>query len=477
MKKIGSCYKVLSDEQIVKVHEKSVAILEKIGVKIDSEKARRIYRKNGCKVKGDRVHIPAQLVNELTSIKQDPLTIYSRTGQSVTLERGKTYYHNCGTVASILDSGSGELRNAAGKDAVDLTRLLDALGSVDTITPIVYPQDIDQRVALLFSLKETLKNTTKPIGGPGVNNLPEAEYMLEMLSVFNSDDYKLQGCFKISPISPLSIPKHSAEALIFLVEKKCPVGALPCPIVGLTAPMSLLGAITQQNAEVLAILTLARSIDINQKLTYGARLVVPNLAFCNTLGGSPENTIVDVCAVQMAHFYNMVSDIYGEGTCSILPDAQMGFEKGIKGTISTLAGAMWQSGIGSVNDGFAVSYEQVVIDDEIIKNIYHSLLSLAEDEDNMGFDAVNDVAEGRSDYISHNSTLQFMKSPEMYNRQMSVCMDKDYKSWKNSGMVSIQTRAREKVETILKKHLPAPVDKEQKKALEKIFEHAAGLGS
>jgi trimethylamine--corrinoid protein Co-methyltransferase len=364
------------------------------------------------------------------------------------------------------------MRDATKEDVRQLTRLLDAMEHVDAVTPIVYPQDEEQPVSLLFAVKETIKHTSKPIDGPGVNNPREAMFITEMLSVFKNAEYSPSICLKCSPISPLKLSEGDADALIYLVEQGYPVGALPCPIAGMTAPMSLLGAVTQTNAEVLAILTLARLINPDVPVTYGGRLVVPNLTDMNTLGGSPVCAIVDVCAVQMAHYYNLVSDIYGVGTNGIVPDVQIGYEKGIKGTLATLSGSIWQSGVGSVNDAIAVSYEQIVIDNEIIGNVYHALMGLKEDEENFGFDAINDVMEGGEGFLIHDTTIKYMRSPELFNTRKAIGSYKNWDKWssfKDSGIIS---RAKEVVESKLKEHHVEPVGVDEAKQLDMIYKKA-----
>lgn len=468
----SNCYSVLTDEQILKIHDKSLEILERIGVNIDSEKARKMFEANGCTVKGKRVHIDRKRMEALCQFKQKELVLYSRSGKSVTLKRGQTHHHNAGTVAKIFDSVSGEMRKATKKDACDLNRLLDGMENVDIVVPIVYPQDIDQSISLLYSVKEAIKHTSKPLLGPGVNSLKEAKIVTEMFDLLKTSEFTPTLFMDCSPVSPLAISKGDAEALMYLVGKGCPVSALSCPIVGMTAPMSLLGAVTQLNAEVLAILALARLVNPEAFVVYGGRLVVSNMFELNTLGGAPENTIVDVCAVQMAHYYNLASNIYGTGTSGLVSDAQVGFEKGIKAALATLSSGMLLSGIGSVCDAIAVSYEQIVIDNELIGNVRHSLKSLAEDEADLAFKAIDDVMNQKSDFMTHDSSIQFLRSPEKYNIKNKAGNYQGYDSWSNGGKKSISEKAREIVNQVLNSHQVDPIDEKIADELDGIFDMA-----
>ena len=55
----------------------------------------------------------------------------------------------------------------------------------------------------------------------------------------------------ISPLSPLTFPDDVAEAIVETARLGVILGPLPCPTAGATAPMSLAGALAQQNAEGL----------------------------------------------------------------------------------------------------------------------------------------------------------------------------------------------------------------------------------
>ncbi|THB81578.1 MAG: hypothetical protein D3926_01445 [Desulfobacteraceae bacterium] len=473
VKETKRVHQILSPEQVARVDQKSKQMLDKIGIDVLSDKAKSVFQKNGCKVTGDRVRIPVQLLDEITAIKQDDLTLWSRTGNSILLTQGRTHYHNSGTVSKIFEPQTGTMRDALKEDVEQLTRLLDAMDNVDAITPIVYPQDVDQKVSLLYSLKETFKHTAKPVEGPGVNSLDEAVYMAEIADLFSPAGKTGNVSFSISSISPMKIPGGDADALLYLVEKGFPFTALPCAIVGMTAPMSLLGAVTQTNAEVLGILALARLVNPEVQMTYGGRLVVPNMSDMNTLGGSPESALVDVCAVQMAHHYHLISDIYGLGTSAMVPDMQVGYEKGIKATLANLSGSMFQSGLGSVNDAIAVSYEQIVIDNEIIQNVGHSLIDLSDDEEDMGFDAVNNVMEnGLADFLTQPSTMKYMRSPEIYKVQQSIGFYKNWNKMPSLTQSELVANAGELALKKLKGHEVEPVDSDTEKELETIFQRA-----
>ncbi|MEL7567220.1 MAG: trimethylamine methyltransferase family protein, partial [Dehalobacterium sp.] len=326
--------RLLTAEQMEKIHQKSLKILWEIGVNVDEPEARKILLDHGCKSKGRRVYIPEDLVEKVIrrgeSTKKKHV-IYSRTGQMVQTEKGKTYIHNGGAVATLTDLRTGKQRPANLKDCADLAKLMDTLEYIHGVTPIVYPQEVDQRAALLYAVWETIKNTSKPVSGPGVSSLIEAKYIHEMFVALAGDEETLKEKpmydLGFSPLSPLTFSKGDTEAIIWAARKGIAIAALPCPIAGMTAPLTILGALTQQNAEILAVVTLISLIDPSLPVSYSARLDHADFRYGNTVGGAPESGIVGACAVQLADYYGLNSNVYGAGTNAVLGDPQLGLEK------------------------------------------------------------------------------------------------------------------------------------------------------
>lgn len=215
--------RILSEGQIHKIHERSIDILEQIGINVESEEAKELFVDNGCKIIGNRVYIPGQLIERITSLPRRNVTLYSRTGEKIEVKKGKIYVHNVGAVATVNDLKTGDQRLANLEDAANLVRLMDGLENIHSITPIVYPQEVEQELALLYAVKEIIKNTSKPICGPGVSSITEAKYIHEMFLTIagNEETLREKPMYDIgfSPLSPLTFPKNDTETVIWGAKK------------------------------------------------------------------------------------------------------------------------------------------------------------------------------------------------------------------------------------------------------------------
>jgi trimethylamine--corrinoid protein Co-methyltransferase len=163
------------------------------------------------------------------------------------------------------------------------------------------------------------------------------------------------------------------------------------------------------------------------------------------------------------------SDVYGLDTDSKTLDEQVAFEKALNGLLPALAGANALSGAGCVESGITVSYEQLVIDDEIFGMIFRAVRGIDFDEEKLGVDTIMKVAEESTSFLQQKHTLQHFHDeyffPALADRASRF-------QWEKKGARSIAEVAREKVKKILVEHQPPDLDKNVKSQLQEILRTA-----
>ncbi len=133
-----------------------------------------------------------------------------------TLGDGNLYFHNLGGAPNIFDASSGSRRRATVQEVRDATRLLDALENCHTITPFFTPTEVSGGLMSLAMYREALPYTVKPLQGPGVQYAVEACFACKMAEVIGNPNEVLT--LSLSPVSPLSIPDHEAEAILEIAK-------------------------------------------------------------------------------------------------------------------------------------------------------------------------------------------------------------------------------------------------------------------
>ena len=262
----------LSEDDVKRIHHATLRILSDVGYVWTHKESLEILTGAGCKIKGNRVYFPPELVEDSIQKAGKRPSIRGRGGVTKTLGDGNLYFHNLGGARDIYDAKTGDHRIAQLQDVRDSTRVLDALENCNTITPFFTPQDVPGELMSLAMYRHALPFTTKPLQGPGVQYGPETKFAVQMAEVIGNPKEVLT--LALSPVSPLTIPDHEAEAVIEIARAGIAFGALPCPTAGATGPMTISGSIAQQNAETLAVVILAQLVNPGLPIIYCGRLAM-----------------------------------------------------------------------------------------------------------------------------------------------------------------------------------------------------------
>ncbi|MBL7063868.1 MAG: trimethylamine methyltransferase family protein, partial [Anaerolineae bacterium] len=359
-------------------------------------------------------------------------------------------------------------RAATVQDVRDSTRLLDALDSVTTITPCFTPQDVPGPLMSLAMYRHALPYTTKPVQGPGVQTGAEVRYVSRMAAVVGPPAEVLT--LGISPISPLTFPDDVAEAMTEAARLGIPLGPLPCPIAGATAPMSLAGALTQQNAEVLASVVLAESVRPGLPIVYCGRLAMMEPRTGVSVWGGVELGLVSAATVQIGHRYGLPVNVYGLTTNAHVLDLQNGYERALNAAIPALAGADELSGIGEMEAGVTSSYAQMVADDEIAASVRRLRRGLVADEDALAVDVIAAVMDGPRNFLGERHTVRYLRAGDVLHTHLAE--RGSWEGWDRAGREGMAGRAQAEAERLLAEHEIPPLTEEQERELDAIMQEA-----
>lgn len=406
------------EEAIEAMHQASLALLARAGVRVESPAARELFLAAGCPLGPDgRVLIPAQAVNDAVAALPASCVLAARDPKrSLTLdaEPGPVYVHNMGGAADVSDPRTGELRRATIADQVALSRVMHHLVNQHEVTSLVQPQDVPDLLEPLYSYLVLALETDKVLGGPGVSHPFQARYLYEMATAVTGADgaggtYPVDIAF--SPVSPLMLGGEVTDAMLGLVRaRRSLVEILPCPALATTAPATLSAAVAQQNAEVLAGLVLVELAAPGTPVYYGPRLSAVDPRSGVLTSGTPETGVSSLAAVLLARRYGMPCDCYGATTDSKVVDTQFGYEHALNALIAMLARPRLLSGIGDVQAGVASNLSTLVVDDDILNYCFYALEERPWDADALDIEAmVEGVLSGRG-FLGARHTRRYIRS-------------------------------------------------------------------
>jgi len=464
--------KVITDDQVDRIHEASLKILERTGLRIDSEDAQKRLLKNGAArhpTKKNVLTFPRSMVEE--SIKKVPRygKYFARDPKNdVTFDGETTYAHTEGGNPNFMDLETGEIRRSTFNDLAEASRVIDALDYCSTAGNLVVATDVPAPILVIKTMEAMMKNSTKSCSGYALKK-EEVDAQVKMWAVVAGGEEQLRKrpLFGIygSPSSPLTYDSHVCDIMIRGAEFGLPVDIVPCPISGGTAPITLSGGLAQQNAELLGGVMLIQTVSTKMPIMYCGRLSIMDLRTGMNIWGVPEMAIVSAATVQIAHKYHMTADVYGVTTDVSSWDLQMGLERMEAAIIPGLAGADSLSGMGGIWES-ACSFEMLIIDNEIYADVFRAVRGIEVDDEHLALDIIDKVGH-MGNFLSQQHTMKYLRLGEVRN---SPLFDKRTGSKsRRDGFRALQTVAKEHARKLLKEHVPTPLDKDIERDLDRVI--------
>lgn len=467
--------KVLSDEQVETIHEASLKILERTGVRFDSWDARQRLLKAGAieqPAKKNVVTFPRSVVEE--GIRRIPreVTYFARDSDwDIRYDGGHTFPYAGGGNPKIIDFSTGTIRPSTYADVEDAARLGDALENNYLASHTVIANDVHPAMIELKTMEAAMKNSAK-VMSHHATSAKNVDYMVRMWSCVagGEEEFRKRPLFSLasSPSSPLTYANHVCEVLIRSAELGVPFSVIPCPIAGGTGPITLSGSLALQNAETLAGLVLIQTVAPSLPSTYCGRVCFMDPRTGRDLWGVPEEGLVSAAIVQLAKRYRMISDTCGTASDVTRWDMQMGLERMMTALMPIMAGAESVSGMGDGWDG-ASSLEMMVIDNEIYNDIARITRGSAVDDDRLGLDNIDNPGIMSSFAEQIHTTDPLWGGERMIDAHWNTRASEKTSTDRSKPLLEA---ARERMKTILKEHSPMPLDKDIEKDIRWILKDA-----
>jgi trimethylamine--corrinoid protein Co-methyltransferase len=460
----------LSPEQCRRLYNSSLEILSRTGVRLFLPEAVELLKKAGAFVsEGNRVRIPAGLVEKAFSTVPRRVTLYDRHGKpAIFAEEQRCYYGTGSDCLHIIDHRTNQRRDPVLQDVIDGMSVCDALPNVDFVMSMFLPVDVHPMVSDRYQMEAMLNTTTKPIVYV-TNEFSGTLDAVEMAEIVAGGAEALRQRPNISCyINVTTGLRHNEEALqklLFLAEKGLPAMYIPVVMAGTTGPITQPGSVALVYAGVLAGLVLS------QLKREGAPFIFP------AWGGAPidmRTLVSPYChpnwgsaAAALANSYGMPS--FGLAGCSDskVVDQQAAAEAALTLLGETLCGPNIIHDLGYLESGLSGSLAQLVICNEIVGWIQSFLAPAIIDDETVPLDLIDELGPD-GQYISSDHTLRHFKEhwyPAVFDRR-------NYDQWAAKGATTLGERAAQQVDKILATHQPQPLPEAVKAAVHAIVARA-----
>ena len=450
----------LSKEQIKKLHEKALYLVENVGINIPHDGIlKRLADYKGVTIKNNNVKFKSDLVEKALREAKYILPDYAKNEwliDAVALQT-KTY-----------DLDSVKLRGTTLNDLINLIKLGVAYGGTGSVpvVPLDQPTYLQEILMHKIAYEYSNRRCNDIFEHMDKQTTLAAKYILEMAKTANK-----WFTFGIWMISPRSFDKNNLEVAYNLLDKGIPMWVATMPIAGVSAPITMLSTILQSMFENFAGLTMLNLIN-----TKSFNYIAPNDAFeadafdfkySVFVYGSAEYSRAQTFKGQLCKFYNIPYIAKTMNPAGKEADEQCAFEVGANTLIAALMGARAFRTGGCVSACEIYSAEQLVIDYEIVEYI-KKILEIEEfNESRLLTDEIASSVPHQS-FLDKDSTVKnFRKEyylPELFTHS-------NLGQWIKSGSKSISKYANELAKKKISEY-HYQLDKNVKKELDKIYECA-----
>ena len=452
-------FEVLSNEDVERIHEASLDVLERTGIMVESDELVSTLGKSGCTFdsKTRVVRFPRDLVTGHIKKAPSHFIAYGRDPKrDLRIEKRRVYARTGNGRINVADLATGERRQSTRSDVEACAVLIDALENLHFATGVLYPSDVPPRAVDLISFETMLENTDKHIkvGAETARNL---EYLVKMAESVRGgkDEFEKKPLMTLilSPVSPLLWDDEASNLALAASKHKLPVNVEPAPIGGSTAPVTLAGHLVLGNAETLAGITILQILNPGNSLYYSSRFTTMDMRSGAVAFGSIENELMDVAAAQMARYYNVPVDL-----------------EGVEPYLGALAGINVMGGMGSAEAGLVQDFAQTVLDDEILDIILRMLRGIEISQETLAVDVIGRVGPG-GNYLGDKHTLAHY-AKEHYLPQLLASGNVWERALTSLSSEEVKDKARDRAREILKHHEPARLDGDLVKELHSILHDA-----
>jgi len=479
---------VLSESERDQVHEHTLALLAKTGLRVDTHTGRQLLSQAGAKIDEAtrRVRFPRRLVEEALRIAPRQFSLGGRrSGWSFPMNAGRCLLTADGETVAIYEPGSVVRRQPTLEDWQTITTLLDAVDEIG-----VYWKTVDYNPSLPTSSPAALagwlaywrmifQHFSKHVQ-ESPQTPEQTHWMLEVLQIVFGSQETIRRLHPVSfllcPLSPLVLEETFTEAYLATAGWDIPLAVMPMPLMGSTSPASLIATIVQGNAEVLAVLCLAQAAAPGAPVIYAPALSAIDPRSGRYTGGGIEHALLSAAAVEMGRYYGLPVQASTGGSDPWVPGIQTSYERALNWALPSLAWPDILVGPGALGGTTIFSFEQFLLDLEVFRRcqrLRQGVAAAAEKEpETLWLDYAYEAVAPGGNFLSLRATRRIMHSEEWYISHLGY--HGTYEQWLAAGQPDILNETRQKIHQLLAQHRPMPLEENALKALAQLEARARG---
>src|SRR4026209_2660338 len=469
---------ILAPDLIDQIVDEAKRVLAEVGMEIRGHGLRQRLIDAGLPTTADgRVLFPRAVVESAIESAPSSFILYDRDGlPHADLGEDRVPFVPGSSGLKTMDHRTGEVRLANSTDFVEYVRLGDGLPHIAYLaTAFSTNDDIEAQVSDAWRLYMVLTNSKKPVvsGAFTEHGVPR---MVEMMQLFRADRADLiarpMSIFTITPTGNFRYSEDSCQNLIECVEAGVPVESVPVTLMGLIAPVTIVGATVFHTVDVLAGITMAQDIKPGAPVLFGGAPATFHMKIASSPMAAIEALQLDAAYIAVAKALGLPCQSYMALSDGPILDAQAGAETFGTALIAALAGVNSVSGPGMLDFLLVFNLPKLVFDDEMCGQALRFVREIRVAED-LPVGALIDQLMADQHLIMADHTMAHWPT-ELY--LPSPIVDRDNReNWMKAGGKDTYQRAVDEVERRTAAYRPIETDPAIDTELQRIIQ--SGLES
>jgi len=460
---------VLSPEQLARVHDAALGVLECLGLEFMSDEALDILDAAGAEVTHETgmVRFPRELVTHAIAKAPSSIELTARNPERSVVLGGKNINFTSVSGPPNVSDLDGGRRPGNLKDQLNLIRLSQSLNAIHMLAPSpveALELPANSRHLDVCAAYATLTDkcwATRPIGRQRIEDAIEIMRIARGVSAEEAAQ-KPGMLANINVNSPRRVDKEMLAGLMALGRAGQPVIVTPFTLAGAMSPVTVAGALVQQHTEAMGVLAFAQMANPGAPMIYGGFTSNVDMKSGAPVFGSPEYVQAVLAGGQLARHLDLPYRSSNVNASNAV-DVQAAYESLM---------SLWAVCLGHVNlvyhghgwleGGLTASFEKMILDAEMVQMMCEVLTPLKFDDDSLGLAAIEEVPPGGHFFGTAHTLARFDNA--FYAPMISDW--RNFEAWEEAGAKTGTERANTVFKQLLAEYEAPPLDADRREEIE-----------
>ena len=445
----------MSDDELESIHLASLEVLSETGMDFLHPTALEMWAKAGARVDEQRVRLDPDLILDLVSSAPGEFTIHAPDPRfDVEMGGDHVVFGSVASAPNFYDRSGG--RRAGDRESFrTLVKLCHSLNVIQVHGGYpVEPIDIHPSIRHLEATRDLLTLTGKAVHAYSLGAQRNTD-CLEMIRIVGGRspeelDTNAVVYSVINVSSPLRLDTPMLEGILQYSSRNQVIIVTPFTLAGAMAPVTIAGAVVQQNAEALAGIAFTQLVRRGAPVVYGGFTSNVDMRSGAPAFGTPEYMQAAMLGGQLARRYGLPYRSSNACAANAI-DAQAGYESvfSLWGAIMGGANLIFH-GAGWMEGGLQASPEKMVIDADLLQMVATFLQPLVVDDASLALDAIAEVGPGGHFFGTQHTQERYRDA--FYSPMISDW--RNYESWQEAGSPTALDHAQRVVGELLASYEP-----------------------